>query len=85
MTLGEVPETLADVSEQAELFEQNDLAVSIDRLEEACERAESEADIDIDGITLPFYEDDRALAFVMGLQAGAVMEKQYADDESGKE
>ena len=70
--------TLDDIREIAEATEQGDLAVAIDRLSEI-EDVEYDA-LDEDEITLPFYEEDRELAFVLGLAVGGVMQ---ANDESG--
>lgn len=65
---------LEDVREMAEMVEHNDIAFSIDRLKKF-EAAESEADLDdTDEVDLPFYEEDRELAFVLGIMVGGVLQ-----------
>lgn len=70
--------SLADIREMAEAAEQGDIAVAIDLLEEV-EAADSNADLD-DEIDLPFYEDDRELAFGLGLMVGGVLQASETAD-----
>lgn len=61
---------LADAIER----EAGDLAVAIERLRDATE-VDDEGNLELpDDVTLPFYEDQRELAFAIGLTVGAVLE-----------
>lgn len=76
----EMVEELADLLRE----EQADLAVAIDNLLEATREADDAADPDevAEDITLPFYEEEREMAFTIGLTVGALLEtREYVEDE----
>jgi hypothetical protein len=76
----ETVEQLADLLRE----EQSDLAVAIDTILEATQEADDDADPDdvAENVTLPFYEDDREIAFTIGLTTGALLEaREYVEDD----
>lgn len=80
-SIEEVDET---VQQLADLLreDQSDLAVAIDTILEATQEADDEADPDdvAEDVTLPFYEDDREVAFTIGLTTGALLEaREYVE------
>lgn len=56
-----------------------DIAVAIERLSEIAE--ESDVNALEEEIDLPFYEEERQDAFGFGLTAGAVLERDYGDED----
>lgn len=80
----EMAEELADLLRE----EQPDLAVAIDNLLEATHEADEDADPDdvAESITLPFYEEDREMAFTIGLTVGALLEtREYIEEDDEEE
>jgi len=70
---------LDDVARLARLNGQGDIAAAIEAVEEAnSKQIEGMDDEDID---LPFYEEDREMAFTLGLTAGAVLEAEAREAE----
>lgn len=67
-----------DLIEIAELTEQYDIVCAIEKLRDA---EQSDEDVDEEEITLPFYEDDRELAFALGVASGAVLSELENSDE----
>lgn len=80
----ETVEQLADLLRE----DQSDLAVAIDTILEATQEADDEADPDdvAEDVTLPFYEDDREVAFTIGLTTGALLEaREYVEDDEDEQ
>jgi len=75
--------TVDDLTELAQAADQNDLAVAMRDVHQAVDEnwpdddAVSEATEDV---VLPFHEEDRELAFTLGLTFGAWLEDQYPED-----
>lgn len=82
-SIEEVDETVAELADLLR-GEQSDIAVAIDTILEATQEADDAADPDdvAENVTLPFYEEDREVAFTVGLTVGALLEaREYVEDE----
>lgn len=72
--------TLTDVIDQARAAGQNDIAVAIETIDGACHTGgEGLARSDLELEDLPFYEDERLLAFALGMSAGGLLEHKYSE------
>jgi hypothetical protein len=65
----------------AEEAEQGDMLAFIDMVDDMA-HTDEDGHADLDGLmeaTLPFHEDDRALAALLGFTAGAAIEHKYTE------
>jgi len=70
---------IAEIIDLAESTEQNDLAVAMELIDENIDEADDE--IDMSHLTLPFHDQDRELAFAIGVNFGAALWEEYNDVE----
>lgn len=85
-----VEEVDQTIEELVELLEQGptDLAVAAEAIHEATVEADEDADPDdvAEQVALPFYEEDREMAFTIGLTVGALLEaREYVGDDDEDE
>jgi hypothetical protein len=74
-------EALDEARLLAEKAEQGDLLAFINTMDDLA-TTDEDGDAYLDGLmetTLPFYEDDRALAVLIGFTAGAAIERKYTE------
>jgi hypothetical protein len=74
-------EALDEARLLAEEAEQGDMLAFINTVDDLA-TTDEDGDADMDGLmetTLPFYEDDRALAVLIGFTAGAAIERKYTE------
>lgn len=86
-SIEEVDETVAELADLLR-GEQSDIAVAIDAILEATQEADDAADPDevAENVTLPFYEEDREVAFTVGLTVGALLEaREYVEDDEDEQ
>jgi len=84
-SIEEVDET---VEQLADLLREDQSDIAIDTILEATQEADDEADPDdvAADVTLPFYEDDREVAFTIGLTIGALLEaREYVEDDEDQQ
>lgn len=85
-----VEEVDQTIEELVELLEQGptDIAVATEAIHEATVEADDDADPDdvAENVALPFYEEDREMAFTIGLTVGALLEaREYVGDDDEDE
>ena len=71
-----------EIIDLAEQTEQHDLAVAMELIEENVD--EGDDDIDLSHLTLPFHEQERELAFAIGVNFGAALWEQYNEGEDNE-
>jgi hypothetical protein len=80
-TIEHPDEALDEARALAEKAEQGDLLAFINTMDDLA-TTDEDGDADVEGLadeTLPFYEDDRALAALIGFTTGAAIERKYSD------
>jgi flagellar biosynthesis protein FliP len=73
---------IAEIIDLAESTEQNDLAVAMELIDENVD--ESDEEIDMSHLTLPFHDSEREMAFAIGVNFGAALWEEYNDVEEGE-
>jgi len=73
--------TLDEIRNLADVVEHGDVKAFIDIVDERGHtNDDGKADIeDLDDVTLPFYEEDRAITVLLAFSAGAAIERKYTD------
>jgi hypothetical protein len=80
-TIEDPDEVLDEARTLAEEAEQGDLLAFINTIDDLA-YTDEDGDADLDGLmetTLPFYEDDRALAALISFNLGAAIERKYTE------
>jgi len=86
-SIEEVDETIGQLVDLLR-EEKGDLAVATETILEATQEADDAADADevVENVTLPFYEEDREMAFTIGLTVGALLEaREYVEDDEDEQ
>jgi flagellar biosynthesis protein FliP len=68
-----------EIIDLAESTEQNDLAVAMELIDENIDETDDE--IDMSHLTLPFHDSEREMAFAIGVNFGAALWEEYNEGE----
>jgi len=75
---------ISELTDLAEETEQPDVAVAMRDIEATVAEEWPNGDAvgeQMEDVTLPFHDQDRELAFTLGLMFGTLMEQEYPEDE----